>query len=44
MSTSRRYFLKQASAIALGFSGLHHFVGAGMARPAHRHPLGRSVR
>ena len=30
MSTSRRYFLKQASAIALGFSGLHHFVGAGM--------------
>ena len=30
MSTSRRYFLKQASAIALGFSGLHHFIGAGM--------------
>ena len=30
MSSSRRHFLKQASAIALGFSGLHHFVGAGM--------------
>jgi hypothetical protein len=30
MSTSRRYFLKQASAITLGFTGLQHFVGAGM--------------
>ncbi len=30
MSSSRRYFLKQASAIALGFTGLHTFVGAGM--------------
>lgn len=42
MSTSRRYFLKQASAITLGFSGLHSFVGAGMpglhAAPRTDHP------
>lgn len=37
MSTSRRYFLKQASAITLGFTGLQHFVGAGMPG-IHAHP------
>ena len=30
MPISRRYFLKQASAVAVGFTGLHNFVGAGM--------------
>lgn len=31
MSISRRYFLKQASAVAVGFAGLHSFVAAGCA-------------
>lgn len=35
MAPSRRYFLKLASAIALGFTGLHTFVGAGMPRVSH---------
>lgn len=45
MSSSRRYFLKQASAIAVGFTGLHTFVGAGMpgvsAAPRDASPFGR---
>lgn len=44
MPSSRRYFLKQASAIAVGFTGLHTFVGAGMpgvgAAPGDVSPFG----
>lgn len=47
MSSSRRYFLKQASAVAVGFTGLHTFVGAGMpgvsAAPRKSGPFGPLV-